>query len=173
MHVFSLATQDLNNVRFFLFLLWHQTTPKQTSRASPSLNPKSCYDANLVVSCGIGDVHSSDEKVGIMETPGCVSADKIHIVTTVGAAWRNSHQDYPGAPIVEKYWHHDDVINWKHFPRHWPFVRGIHRSLVVPLTKASEAELWCFLWSAPEQKLEQAIETLAIWDTIALIITSL
>ena len=25
---------------------------------------------------------------------------------------------------------HDDVIKWKHFPRYWPFVRGIHRSPV-------------------------------------------
>ena len=25
---------------------------------------------------------------------------------------------------------HDDVIKWKHIPRHWPFVRGIHRSPV-------------------------------------------
>ena len=25
---------------------------------------------------------------------------------------------------------HDDVIKWRHFPRHWPFVRGIHRSPV-------------------------------------------
>ena len=25
---------------------------------------------------------------------------------------------------------HDDVIKWKHFPRHWPFVRRIHRSPV-------------------------------------------
>ena len=25
---------------------------------------------------------------------------------------------------------HDDVIKWKYFPRNWPFVRGIHRSLV-------------------------------------------
>ena len=25
---------------------------------------------------------------------------------------------------------HDDVIKWKHFPRYWLFVRGIHRSLV-------------------------------------------
>ena len=25
---------------------------------------------------------------------------------------------------------HYDVINWKHFPRYWPFVRGIHRSPV-------------------------------------------
>ena len=25
---------------------------------------------------------------------------------------------------------HDDVIKWKHFPRYWPFVWGIHRSPV-------------------------------------------
>ena len=25
---------------------------------------------------------------------------------------------------------YDDVIKWKHFPRYWPFVRGIHRSSV-------------------------------------------
>ena len=24
--------------------------------------------------------------------------------------------------------YHDDVIKWKHLPRYWPFVRGIHRS---------------------------------------------
>ena len=22
---------------------------------------------------------------------------------------------------------HDDVIKWKHFPRYWPFMRGVHR----------------------------------------------
>ena len=40
---------------------------------------------------------------------------------------------------------HDDVIKWRHFPRYWPFVRGIHRSRWIPRTKASDAELWCFL----------------------------
>ena len=25
---------------------------------------------------------------------------------------------------------HDDVIKWKHLPRNWPFLRGIHRSPV-------------------------------------------
>ena len=45
---------------------------------------------------------------------------------------------------------HDDVIKWKHFPRYWPFVREIHRSRWIPRTKASDAELRCFLWSAPE-----------------------
>ena len=23
--------------------------------------------------------------------------------------------------------YHDEVIKWKHFPRYWPFVRGIHK----------------------------------------------
>ena len=41
------------------------------------------------------------------------------------------------------------------------------------LTEASDAELWCFLWSAPEQTVEHTIETLVIWDSIALIIMSL
>ena len=26
--------------------------------------------------------------------------------------------------------YHDDVMKWKHFPRYWPFVWGIHRSPV-------------------------------------------
>ena len=41
---------------------------------------------------------------------------------------------------------HDDVIKWKHFPRNWPFVRGLHRSRWIPLTKASDVELWCFFF---------------------------
>ena len=28
---------------------------------------------------------------------------------------------------VNKHYIHDDFIKWKHFPRYWPFVRGIHR----------------------------------------------
>ena len=33
---------------------------------------------------------------------------------------------------------HDDVIKWKHIPRYWPFVRGIHRSPVAqrPVTRS-------------------------------------
>ena len=45
-----------------------------------------------------------------------------------------------------------------------------------PFIKASDAEFWCFLWSAPEQTVEQIIETPVIWDDwddIALIMTSL
>ena len=30
--------------------------------------------------------------------------------------------------LLSAYNNHDDVIKWKHFPRYWPFVRGIYRS---------------------------------------------
>ena len=49
-----------------------------------------------------------------------------------------------------------------------PFVGGIHRW--IPLTKASDAELWCFLWSASEQTVEKQS---VIWYVITPIITSL
>ena len=34
---------------------------------------------------------------------------------------------------------HDDIIKWKHFPRYWPFVRGIHRS---PLYLLYDTDKW-------------------------------
>ena len=43
----------------------------------------------------------------------------------------------------------------------------------IPLAKASNTELWYFLWFAPEQTVEQTIETLVIWGAIALIMTLL
>ena len=42
----------------------------------------------------------------------------------------------------------------------------------IPLTRASDAELWCFLWSAPGKRLKN-IETPVIWYAIVLIMTSL
>ena len=43
----------------------------------------------------------------------------------------------------------------------------------ITLTKASVAELWYFLWSVPEQTVEQTIKMPVIWDAILLIMTSL
>ena len=43
----------------------------------------------------------------------------------------------------------------------------------IPLTKASDAELWCLLWPEPEQMVKQTIVTPVIWDAIVLIMTSL
>ena len=42
---------------------------------------------------------------------------------------------------------------WRHqietFTRYWPFVREFTGHRWIPPTKASDTELWCFLWSAP------------------------
>ena len=39
---------------------------------------------------------------------------------------------------------HDDVIKWRHFPRYWPFVRGIHRSPVNSPHKGQWRGAWMF-----------------------------
>ena len=49
---------------------------------------------------------------------------------------------------------HDDVIRCKHFPRHWPFCGEFTGHWWIPLTKARDAGLWCFLFSAPESTVE-------------------
>ena len=38
----------------------------------------------------------------------------------------------------------------------FPSQRPVTRSFSVSLTKASDAELWCFLWSAPERLSKQS-----------------
>ena len=63
--------------------------------------------------------------------------------------YRNSHYKdettlqlsylYNGNPTP-----HDDVIEWKHFPRYWPFVRGIHRSPVNSPHKGQWRGAWMF-----------------------------
>ena len=49
------------------------------------------------------------------------------------------------------------------------FMRVIHQSPVT-LRKDNVAELWCFLWSALEPKVQQTMEMPVIWDALVLII---
>ena len=65
---------------------------------------------------------------------------------------------------------HDDVIKWKHFPRYWPFVRGIHRSpvnsphkgqwrgalmfsLICALNKRLSKQSWGWWFETPSRSL--------------------
>ena len=45
--------------------------------------------------------------------------------------------------------YHHDVIKWKHFPRNWPFARGIHRSSVNSPHKGQWRGAWMFslIWA--------------------------
>ena len=44
----------------------------------------------------------------------------------VGLASQKQLTDKPIPELIMTQVCHDDVIKWKHFPRNWPFVRGIH-----------------------------------------------
>ena len=65
---------------------------------------------------------------------------------------------------------HDDVIKWKHFPRYWPFVRGIHRcpvnsphkgqwrgalmlSVICALNKRLSKQSWGWRCETPSRSL--------------------
>ena len=66
---------------------------------------------------------------------------------------------------------HDDVIKWKPFPCSGPLWGESTGHRWIPLIKASDAELWCLILSAPQQRVMQTIETPVIWDAIAVIMT--
>ena len=44
---------------------------------------------------------------------------------------------------------HDDVIKWNIFRVTGPLCGKFTSHRWIPLIKASDAEFWCFLWSAP------------------------
>ena len=56
---------------------------------------------------------------------------------------------------------HDDVIKWKLFPRYWPFVRGIHRSLVNSPHKGQwrGALMFSLIWRLSKQSWGWWFET--------------
>ena len=66
---------------------------------------------------------------------------------------------------------HDDVIKRKHFPRHWPFVGG--NSPVTVNSPHKGQWRGALMSSAPEQTIEQTIETPVARDAIVPIMTSL
>ena len=65
-----------------------------------------------------------DRKLTKHDTP--VSAQKDHQDRTCIFYFLRDTMS-PKGPTIKK---HDNVIKWKHFPRYWSFVRGIHRSPV-------------------------------------------
>ena len=58
---------------------------------------------------------------------------------TLKLEWRNIQVGCKRLQNKQPLTFHDDVIKWKQFPRYWPFVRGIHRSLVNIPRKGQ----WC------------------------------
>ena len=56
---------------------------------------------------------------------------------------------------------HDDVSKWKHFPRYWPFVRGIHRSPLNSHKRLSK-QLWGWWFETPLRPLWRHCNSLSV-----------
>ena len=52
--------------------------------------------------------------------------NKINHNTTAGGI--SCFSLWPNIKTTNQFINHDDIIKWKHFPRYWPLVRGIHQS---------------------------------------------
>ena len=63
------------------------------------------------------DMHGLSQTISKMSAR--IGINQLNILMGVG--WISSH----AVNYIQ-----DDVIKWKHFPRYWPLVRGIHRSPV-------------------------------------------
>ena len=74
----------------------------------------------------------------LVQPCGVVNDDKVGIATTLDVQWPKTRHS-TALPSFEwgktASWGrsliHNDVIKWKHFPRYWPFVWGIHRWPVI------------------------------------------
>ena len=66
------------------------------------------------------------------------------------------------------------ITKWKQFPRYWPCQVGIHRwSVDSPHKGQCRRALMFSLICAPQQTVDQTVETAVISDAIAFIMTSL
>ena len=76
---------------------------------------------------------------------------------------------------------HDDVIKWKHFPRYWPFVRGIHRSpsqkpvtlnfdvfFYLRLNKRLSKQSWGWWFETPSRSLWRKCFTASLTNNLKL-----
>ena len=81
-----------------------------------------------------------------------ILSSRIHIPTNINwlvcniPMMRLLYDDYD-EEWERRVWFHDGVIKWKHFPRYWPLWGEFTVHRWIPRTKASDAELWYFLWS--------------------------
>ena len=98
------------------------------------LNYAHFFNGNICILFWISLRYPNDNKATLVRE--MASPNRLQVITWIG--------------VDQVLWHYMlslaryDVIKWKHFQRYLPFVRGIHR------WPASDNELWCILWSAPE-----------------------
>ena len=94
------------------------------------------YPDNKVHGANMGPIWGRQDPGGSHVGPMNFAIWIYHGINSTGS-WLETYNTY-----------HDDVIKRKHFSRYWPFVQGIHRSLVNSPYKGQWRRGLIFLWSA-------------------------
>ena len=93
-------------------------------------NLKCIYDGVVGIVLIIGTLTSNNCTVLRYTCPGCDGCIMVHSnhITFVCEKFSNSDIAIFWLNCYVALPEHDNFIRWGHFPRYWPFVRGIHRS---------------------------------------------
>ena len=62
---------------------------------------------------------------------------------------------------------HDDVTTWKHFPHHWPFVKGIYHSPLNYPNRLLAFLIFAITLFLVITTVEQTVKLPVIWDAMA------
>ena len=81
------------------------------------------YFKYALITCDIS-LRSSDTKQWHIHGGSWNHVSRVSLSGSINCTYQSGKRDGSAMPK------HDDVNKWKYFPRYWPFVRGIHRSLV-------------------------------------------
>ena len=95
--------------------------PLQKKKKKKPKNPNNPYGAKMCYGWQMIDTfwnHMITDTIVVNERPLCLHCLRIRYIATFNIYVIDGRA--AGAA-------HDDVIKWKHFPRNWPFLRGIYR----------------------------------------------
>ena len=144
-HQLNHMISDNSNSEISFFLV-HETLPKTVIFMS------TCFSRGFAWISLKRKCHHFDESF----ITGCT--ESCHFDNFRCSQWWRFHQNEDIFVSVMMCAYHDNVIKWKHFPRYWPFVWGIHLSPVnAPHTGQWRGALMGFFYLCLEYTVEWTI----------------
>ena len=111
------------------------TEMSQERHSVPNLRQLHCFHRFFRQSKKTSKLHVTGPVGGEPLVTGVFPAQRARNAEYVSIPWRHYGKEHGGhdrfiLSMMSSVSVHGDIIKWKHFPRYWPFVRGIHRSPV-------------------------------------------
>ena len=122
-HVIVMRIQFSNPYGVCGYIMYNDSPDTRDGVRTWKKNPETLF-RNSMKYLMIGVYMSRDILLRVFNKQWCFYKAHCSVITAIGVKWT------PLWTPLEKHYIHDDVMKWQHFPPYWPFLRGIHRSLV-------------------------------------------